>query len=119
MRGGAPAAHGPGGSVRRRARAERAPVRRRATTCARAGDFAGAARVFALYEARGVKADVFAYSGIISAAGKAGDLASARALLANAVEHLGDACDVGVYNAFVDACARGGDVAAAARRAPP
>jgi pentatricopeptide repeat protein len=83
------------------------------TTCARAGDFAGAARVFALYEARGVKADVFAYSGIISAAGKAGDLASARALLANAVAHLGDACDVGVYNAFVDACARGGDVAAA------
>ena len=83
------------------------------TTCARAGDFAAAARVFALYEARGVKADVFAYSGIISAAGKAGDLDSARALLANAVAHLGDACDVGVYNAFVDACARGGDVAAA------
>ena len=81
--------------------------------------FAGAARVFTLYEARGVKADVFAYSGIISAAGKAGDLASARALLANAVEHLGDACDVGVYNAFVDACARGGDVAAARGRAPP
>ena len=85
------------------------------TTCARAADFANAARVFALYEERGVSPDVFAYSGIVSAAGKAGDLKAARAFLDVAVKHLGDACDVGVYNAFVDACARGGDVRAAER----
>ena len=83
------------------------------TTCARAKDFANAAGVFALYETRGVAPDVFAYSGIVSAAGKAGDLDAARRFLDIAVAHLGDACDVGVYNAFVDACARSGDVRAA------
>ena len=83
------------------------------TTCARAKDFANAARVFALYSERGVPPDVFAYSGIVSAAGKAGDLNAARRFLALAVEDLGDACDVGVYNAFVDACARAGDASAA------
>jgi len=83
------------------------------TTCARAGDFANATKVFALYGERGVPPDVFAYSGIVSAAGKANDLNSARRFLNLAVQDLGDACDVGVYNAFVDACARAGDVRAA------
>ena len=77
---------------------------------ARARDFETATKVFGLYRDAGFAPDVFAYSGIISAAGKAGNASAARDHLANAVADLGDACDVGVYNAYIDACARDGDV---------
>ena len=78
--------------------------------CARGKDFESACRVFEMYKLNGLAPDVFAYAGIISAAGKAGKLNDASALLRRAVSDLGDTCDVGVYNAFIDACARVGDV---------
>ena len=83
-------------------------------TCARLRDFEAASRAFAMYATNNMAPDNFAYSGIISAAGKAGGkLHSARALLTQAETDLGESCDVGVYNAFIDACAREGDVASA------
>ena len=57
-------------------------------------------------------ADAYAYSGLISAAGKAGKLETAAEALRDAVD--AGACDDGVFNAFVDACARRGDYARAA-----
>lgn len=69
-------------------------------------------QAFQLYARAGLAADAFAYSGLISAAGKAGEMEAAAAALANAVEE--GACDDGVFNAYVDACARRGDYSSAA-----
>ena len=80
--------------------------------CARCRDYPSAVRAFAMYAANGLAPDAFAYSGLISAAGKAGDLAAANEALEAAVAE--GACDDGVFNAHVDACARRGDYPRAA-----
>ena len=74
--------------------------------CAQAKDHAAAVAAFDLYSRHGLAPDAFAYSGLISAAGKCGDLRSAEAALRRAVTE--GACDQAVMNAYVDACARMG-----------
>ena len=79
--------------------------------CAQAKDYASAVSAFDLYEHHGIAPDAFAYSGLISAAGKCGDMASAEDALRRAIET--GACDQVCMNAYVDACARMGDYAGA------
>ena len=75
--------------------------------CAQSRDYTSAVHAFQLYARAGLAADAFAYSGLISAAGKAGEMAAAASALSDAVAER--ACDDGVFNAYIDACARRGD----------
>lgn len=75
--------------------------------CARARDYSAAVDAFRLYADSSLAPDAFAYSGLISAAGKAGEMRAAKKALCDAID--AGACDDGVYNSFIDACARSGD----------
>ena len=83
------------------------------SACVQQRDYPGTLRAFHMYAAAGMTPSVFEFSGLISLAGKAGELEVAADALKAAVD--GHACDVVVFNAFVDACARAGDYPRAAQ----